>query len=441
MKKLFLLLLIILSYPTYSSNLLGGEITCRNINGLMYETTLTIYRDTISGNLPIAYTIIYRDSVDTIIASHVIPISNGAKHWNGFTAYTYIDTITFPNAGSFKVSSWDCCRDSVDNIINSASAGMYLECMILADGINSSPKFLSEPITFAQLDVSFTNNITPYDVDRDSLSWELAIPEDLVSNGSGGFNIVSLPYTYPPSDTSLPFHLESIFGDISFKPNLTGNYQIAVKLIEWRNGVQIGFVKREIRLKVLPSTNSPVSADGTLKVLTNIMNSWQTTWMVVWNPSVPRPDIYLNIGQSFDFDFNLSDSDGSGYPWIYCYSGSLINSNAWVVGAGYNDYANSYYNWTPNSIADVSVQPSFVTFRSSENFSSSSPPYSEFYKDYTFRIFVTQNTTGLTENNNETKSVYLKSIDMLGRETDPNLPGFRIDLYSDGKTKKVFRGE
>jgi hypothetical protein len=64
-----------------------------------------------------------------------------------------------------------------------------------------------------------------------------------------------------------------------------------------------------------------------------------------------------------------------------------------------------------------------------------------FLNDYTFRIFVTNTTTGINEINNDGKSVYLKSIDMLGRETDPNLPGFRIDLYSDGTTKKVFRGE
>jgi hypothetical protein len=67
MKKLIILLLIALNYPSYSSNLLGGEITCRNINGLMYETTLTIYRDTMSSNLPLNYTITYRDSIDTII--------------------------------------------------------------------------------------------------------------------------------------------------------------------------------------------------------------------------------------------------------------------------------------------------------------------------------------------------------------------------------------
>jgi hypothetical protein len=431
MKKLVFLLFIIISIPAHSEKLIGGEITCRNLNSLMYETTLTIYRDTISGNLPISYTITYRDSVDTIIASHVISISNGSKQWYGFTAYTYIDTITFPNAGSFKVSSWDCCRDSVDNIINSTSAGMYLECMILADGVNSSPKFLSEPITLAQLNLPFTNNITPYDVDRDSLSWELAIPEDLVSNGSGGFNIVTLPYNYPPSDTSLPFHLDSILGDISFKPNLAGKYQIAVKLIEWRNGAQIGYVKRDICLKLIQSANVKAKARGLFTIYPNLI-------YIPWNQGTPTPTIYIEATQNFLFHLESYDSTNFIGPYVYDYSfiypNTIPHSSGGVTGVFFCDV---FFNFYP-TINDVSSNPYFITFRVEDQFNNNNYI---FLNDYTFRIFVTNTTTGINEINNDGKSVYLKSIDMLGRETNPNLPGFRIDLYSDGKTKKVFRGE
>jgi hypothetical protein len=41
----------------------------------------------------------------------------------------------------------------------------------------------------------------------------------------------------------------------------------------------------------------------------------------------------------------------------------------------------------------------------------------------------------ITPNN---KKYFLKSIDMMGREINPKSTGFRIDLYSDGTTKKVF---
>ncbi len=443
MKKLVFLFLLILSYPSYSSNLLGGEITCRNINGLMYETKLTIYRDSMSGNLPLNCTIAYRDSVDTIIATHVVitPLGLIQNNPNGYKSYTYIDTIIFPNTGTYKVSSRDCCRDSVDNISNATSYGMYFECMIMADGSNSSPEFLSSPINLAQLNQPFTNNITPYDVDRDSLSWELVIPEDIVSNGSGGFNIVSLPYNYPPSDSSLPFHIDSILGDITFKPNIAGRYQIAVKLIEWRNGVPIGYVKREMKLTIIPVVNTPLVVQAKIQVLAFVSGQWTTVFLQNWTPVSPHPDIYLVPGENLYISYTLNDPDLTGYPSSYCYSASIVNSSAYgTTLSNYNDWADCDYDWSTVAAADVSDQPIYVTFNTFEQFSTSQY-YGQFFNDYTFRIFVTNPTTGINEISNDSKSVYLKSIDLLGRETDPNLPGFRIDLYSDGKTKKVFRGE
>jgi len=425
MKKIIIIFYVILSHSAFSSNLLGGEITCRNINGLMYETTLTIYRDTMSGNLPLNYTITYKDSIDTIIASHVVSTSNGLLQWNGFKAYKYIDTISFPNVGNYKVASWDCCRDSVDNIANSTSAGMYLECMILVDGVNSSPKFLSVPITLAQLNQPFTNNITPYDVDRDSLSWELVIPEDIVSNGSGGFNIVSLPYNYPPSDSSLPFHLDSILGDISFKPNLAGKYQIAVKLIEWRNGVQIGYVTRDMELKVIPNSGTQIQSSCQMYIAAQGTNTF-------WFQGTPTPTWNLTVSQLLTLHFMACDTITHFDPWIYTYGSALVNTSAWTLDNGSNDWFDTYFYFPASSIT-LSNNPYFITFRVDKA--------STFYNDYTFRIFVSPHITGINEISNDTKSVYLKSIDLLGRETDPNLPGFRIDLYSDGKTKKVFRGE
>ena len=36
-------------------------------------------------------------------------------------------------------------------------------------------------------------------------------------------------------------------------------------------------------------------------------------------------------------------------------------------------------------------------------------------------------------------AVLIKTVDMLGREIDPNSTGFRIEMYSDGSTKKIYR--
>jgi hypothetical protein len=423
MKKLIILLLIALNYPCYSSNLLGGEITCKNTNGLTYKTTLTIYRDGSLFNIPSSLTITYRDSLDTIVATHTVITPNYSLGLNGVRSYKYLDNITFPSNGTYKISARESYRDSVLNITNASSYGMYLECMIMADGSNSSPEFLARPINIAQLNQPFINNITPYDANRDSMSWELVIPEDLVSNGSGGFNIVSLPYNYPPADSSFPFHIDSILGDISFKPNLTGKYQIAVKLIEWRNGVLIGYVKRDMELKVIQSSNVPN------QVFCEMYTSLPHT---LWYQGTPTPTWYLTSSQLLTLHFNAFDTITHVCPNINRYGSALVNTSAWSLNYGSFDWYDSYF-YFPASSATVSNNPYFVTFRVDK--------WSTFYIDYTFRIFVSPQFTGINEISNDAKSVYLKSIDMLGRETDPNLPGFRIDVYSDGKTKKVFRGE
>jgi hypothetical protein len=423
MKKLIILLLIALNYPSYSSNLLGGEITCKNTNGLTYKTTLTIYRDGSLFNIPSSLTITYRDSLDTIVATHTVITPNYSLGLNGVRSYKYLDNIIFPANGTYKISARESYRDSVLNITNASSYGMYLECMIMADGSNSSPEFLGRPINIAQLNQPFINNITPYDANRDSMSWELVIPEDLVSNGSGGFNIVSLPYNYPPADSSFPFHIDSILGDISFKPNLAGKYQIAVKLIEWRNGVQIGYVKRDMELKIIPNSGIPIQAYCQMYVAFPYS---------LWYQGTPTPTWYLTVPQLLTLHFMSMDTITHFDPSINLYGSALINTSASSFDFGGNDYYDSYF-YFPSSSATVSNNPYFITFRVNKA--------NTFYIDYTFRIFVSPQFTGINEISNDTKSVYLKSIDLLGRETDPNLPGFRIDLYSDGKTKKVFRGE
>ncbi|MFM7015730.1 MAG: hypothetical protein ACKOX3_05310 [Bacteroidota bacterium] len=430
MKKLFLLLLIILSYPTYSSNLLGGEITCRNINGLMYETTLTIYRDTMLSNFPINYTITYCDSVDTVIATHIISIPAIVPYYNnGLTAYNYIDTIIFPFTGTFKVYSSEFQRGSVNNIANATSYSMYIDCMIFADGINSTPRFYAEPIILAQNNKPFTYNVTPYDTERDSLSWEFSIPEDAtIDSLTGAFTVTQLPYTNPPADTTSPFTIDSLNGDINFIPNLVGNYQMKVKIKEWRNGVLIGYVTRDMFLKVVQSNNIiPFSNSTTIPSTTSIN----------WNQGTHTPTFNLFVPQLLTIVFDTEDSHAIAGPDVKCYGSALVNTSASTmsIGGSMPTFMTVYFYFPASSIS-LSQYPQFVTFRVEDDYGPM-----VYFNDFTFRIFVSPHITSVNEINNETKSVFLKSIDMLGRETDPNLPGFRIDLYSDGKTKKVFRGE
>ena len=429
MKKLIFLLIIFISSSAYSSVLLGGEITCRNINGLKYETTLTIYRDTITGNIPLNYTITYQDAADSIIASHIVNTTQVILGPNGFKSYKYIDTIIFPLTGSFKASVWDCCRDSVYNISNTNSSGMYIDCMVLADGNNSTPRFLSVPITLAQFNRPFSYNTTPYDSNGDSLTWELSVPYDaLIDSANGNITISPLLYILPPTDSSFPFKMDSLTGDITFKPNQSGKFQIVVKVNEWRNGQLIGYITRDMELLVIQSMNLPPNANALITILPQVNN---TTWI----QGTPTPTTNLSPMENLTIEFHSVDSTNFNGPWALYYGSSLQNTSAYHYEVVSTYWYDGWFVWYP-TFNDVSNNPYFTTLRVADEYG-----WDTFYNDYTFRIFVSNTTTSVSEISSDSKSVYIKSIDLLGREIDSNLPGFGIDLYSDGKTRKVFRGD
>jgi hypothetical protein len=112
----------------------------------------------------------------------------------------------------------------------------------------------------------------------------------------------------------------------------------------------------------------------------------------------------------------------------------LLNTTATSNSAAVsNNEIISTFNWTP-SLNEVRNEPYYLAFRVGDY----SAPYT-FYNDYTFRVIVTNNTTGINEINPTLNKTFIKSINMLGQEIDPNSYGLRIDLYSDGSVKKVYK--
>ena len=135
MKKLLLLLLVVFSLQTQASHLMGGQITSKNIGGLTYEVTLTLYRDTLGIPMYTSETINYLDSTGGILASHIRTYdTNIVNIGNGVERYQFIDTITFFVPGTYKAYYTNCCRNAaIINIPNASGFGMYLDVNIFAD--------------------------------------------------------------------------------------------------------------------------------------------------------------------------------------------------------------------------------------------------------------------------------------------------------------------
>ena len=418
MKKLLLLFVFTLTMlQTQATHLMGGQITSSQNSGLYYIVKLTLYRDSLGVPMSPTQQITYTDSTGNyIIATHNVsyvigsfPVSIG----NGVERYEFEDTITFPYVGKFKAMTNNCCRNAaILNLPNPSSNSLWLDVDITADPSNSSPVFLNEPITVAQLNQPFSYNPLPFDIDGDSLSWQLDVPMDYFSPTTGN----AIPgYVLPPSDILAPFSIDPLTGEITFIPIVAGNFQVSVKAIEWRNGIQIGYIRRDVQLIVVSSSNIPVNV--------------QVGTIVQRNTTNP---IYINVGETLTFGLNAFNVD-NGSVSVTTGGSALLNttatSNSTAVS---NNEIISTVNWTP-TLSEVRDEPYYLSFRIGDY----SAPYT-FYNDYTFRVIITNNTTGISEITPTLEKRFIKSINMLGQEIDPKSTGFRIDLYSDGTTKKVF---
>jgi len=432
MKKLLLIsLLCLLGIQTQASHLMGGQITSKNIGGLTYEITLTLYRDTLGIPMSSTQIIAYTDSTGNYVntfPSHTINYDSSltTNIGNGVERYVFKDTVTFPYVGKFRAEMENCCRNAaILNLPNPSSNSLWLDVDISADPSNSSPVFLNEPITVAQHMQPFVYNPAPFDADGDSLSWQMDVPMDYFTNTVG---IPIAGYTLPPSDTSAPFSLDPLTGEITFIPSVIGNFQISVMAIEWRNGVQIGYIRRDMQLIVVPSPNTPVNVTSSTQVLRTQAD----------------PSITLQPGDHLVFTMESVDYDAQPLQITACGSAFMAQTPALLtynpaftidttsVGGPFT-WTSTMVEWTPTQ-AEVRTNPYFVILRISEWYGPV-----RFSQDLTVKIQVTNSTTGLDElSDSEVKAELIRTVDAMGREISPESSGFRILQYSNGKSRKVY---
>jgi hypothetical protein len=428
-KALLLLSFSLLSLTSFASHLMGGQITARNIGGLTYEITLTLYRDTLGIPISPGAQIDFLDANTgvqmpglSIFPNNQPAISLG----NGVEKYIHIDTLTFPYAGSFKAYYSTCCRNSaILNLPQPDSKSLFLDALIWADPTNSSPEFLNDPITIAQDSVPFSYNPTPFDADGDSLSWIMDIPMDFLSGG--GFPIT--PYFLPPSDISNPFTLNPNSGEITFTPIAIGNFQISVKAIEYRNGQPIGYIRRDMQLIVLPSPNAPIVVNATPSVnrLSNPTNNIQSS------------PIQVQPGQHLSFVFETTNPDNGAIDVavsgdaLLATTPAAITSNPPFTSNGTVSSTTTVIDWYPTQ-AEVRSQPYMLIFRVGDYYGPNI-----FSTDYTYLVSVTNNPTGIGESPGiQNEKTIISTCDVLGREVDENASGLIICKYSDGTAKKYY---
>ncbi|MFH0761215.1 MAG: gliding motility-associated C-terminal domain-containing protein [Bacteroidota bacterium] len=255
MKKSFIipvlfLLPALIPFSVYATHNRAGEITFKQISELTFKITVITYTST--GPEPVAdrpqLEVQFGDGSKTDV-----PRIKEVYLPDYYKRNEYVWEHTYPGPGTYQIVVEDPNRNrNVKNIPNSVNVVFSIKTILVinpAIGSNSTPVLLNPPIDKAALGYTFIHNPAAYDPDGDSLSYKLAI-----CTAEGGKEIVG--YTFPPFSDSLI--VDERTGDLIWAaPTEVGKYNVAMTIEEWRSGVKIGKIQRDMQIEVYETENKP----------------------------------------------------------------------------------------------------------------------------------------------------------------------------------------
>lgn len=245
---LSIFILFTLAVNAYGTHNRAGEITYKQLSDLSYEITITTFTYILSQA--------DRDYLDVDWGDGTI--STAERSFKGQLPNYYQKNIykikhTYPGPGIYKIVVQDPNRNyGIVNIPNSVNVVFSISTTLMVNpgtGLNSTPVLLNPPYDKAALGYTFIHNPGAYDVDGDSLSYNLT-----VCTREDGKPIEN--YTYPPASNA--FYVDSITGDLVWDaPTKLGKYNVAMEINEWRNGIRIGSIVRDMQIEVYETDNNP----------------------------------------------------------------------------------------------------------------------------------------------------------------------------------------
>ena len=239
---------------------------------------------------------------------------------------TFEITHTFPSFRTYLISYREGDRN--DNIMNIANSGdvdyiTFVELNIAQDNLcNNLPVLPVPPLDKACHQVTFFHTSGAYDIDGDSLSYELSTP----SSAQGVFAQYTSPVAinfYPTifnvgneENTGQPtFDVNKESGLLTWNaPGMLGEYNIAFKIIEWRKN---------------PVTNEYVKLSTTVRdmqIVVEICNNKKPELLVPQDICVVAGDVLSETIQGIDADndsvkievFSLAvDLESNQFPATY----------------------------------------------------------------------------------------------------------------------------
>lgn len=240
----------------------AGEITYEQISDLTIRMTLTTYTKTSSSTAD-------RDSLEIFWGdgtSEFVQRTSQIPMPNDVQVNKYVQTHTYPGRSTYTIFFEDPNR--VSNILNVSPPNsveipffLYTTFTFLDpqfQGTNSSAILLQPPLDVACVGQTYTHNPNAYDVDGDSLAYSIVTP--LESEGMP-INPYFLPSEIGPGADNNIF-MNSVTGEFVWQsPKLPGEYNIAIRIDEYRDGLLLNSIIRDMQILVKECDSTPPTID------------------------------------------------------------------------------------------------------------------------------------------------------------------------------------
>ena len=351
MKRVVLILLaVFFAQNSFSSHLLGGQLSIEHDTLNRYKIRLTLIKDCDGFVAPDTQkirisslglgsnTVREISKKDSMQLYSCTGIPCNVPGSSGIQTVIYSDTVTLTNPSVDWIISWrHCCRLLSSNVNSSGTKALYLETSI--DNTIFVDNKTPIDYTYTPKYVCFNHaqhlDLSLYDIEGDSLDYKLIAALD--STG------MPLSYAYPNTPSNpLPntgLNLDSQTGVLSYTPNAVGTYLVAYEIREYRNGMLLSKTYRDLVINVVSCTYIPPNYFFSHPTITGVNGTNVDTISACYDAG-------------FNFTINTQDVDVGDSTRIT----SIIHPSGSSFTANIAQFQTGTFVWN-TTLSDTSTEP------------------------------------------------------------------------------------
>ncbi|MCH2023261.1 MAG: hypothetical protein MK207_12350, partial [Saprospiraceae bacterium] len=347
-----------ISTQSFATHYTGFDLTYSCVGPNQYLVTLNVFRDCNGVSVGSSHVINYSStscgvnaslSLSRISVTDITPLCpsqtsacNGGGGSIGVERHVFEGILNLPpGCNDWVLSTSSCCRNNaITNLSGPGSNDIYVETTLnnTLSPCNSSPYFTYNPQLFACVGQNVNYQQLATDVDGDSLVYSMT--NCLQGSGSpvsysGGFS--------GPNPLTDPVTINSQTGEISFTPTQSQVAVMCVLVEEYRNGVLISTIMRDIQFNITNCNNiipNISGINGSLTVFdTSICEGGTLCFDILSNDIDPGNNVTLTYSNNIAGAVFTQNTTGGSVAGTFCWTTSQGDMGTYVFAITAEDDA------------------------------------------------------------------------------------------------------